>query len=96
MRDLRSHRLIWTKAILFLVIGVVSSALILIEMPEVRVLFLLVLAVWAFCRAYYFAFYALEKYVDPSYRFSGLISLARYLWKKGKSGTTSPENGTSD
>ena len=82
MRDLRSPRLIWAKAILFLVIGGTASALILFEAPELRVALLLALAIWAFCRAYYFAFYALERYVDPTFRFSGLWSLVRYVLKK--------------
>jgi hypothetical protein len=86
MRDLRSTRLLWTKAVLFLSIGFVSCGLILLEAPELYVLLLLALAVWSFCRAYYFAFYVLERYVDPSYRFSGLFSLARHLWKKRKGG----------
>jgi uncharacterized membrane protein len=79
MRDLQSHRLMWVKAVLFLVIGVVSAALILIECPEWRIALLLALAVWSFCRAYYFAFYVIEHYVDPSFRFSGLFSVLRYL-----------------
>ena len=82
MRDLPSSRWMWVKAGLFLVIGVGSSALILAEAPDWRVLLLLVLAIWAFCRAYYFAFYVIEKYIDPSFRFSGLISVLRYLWRK--------------
>ncbi len=82
MADLKSPRSMWLKAVLFLVIGVVSSALILAEAPDLRVAALLVVAIWAFCRAYYFAFYVLEKYIDPSFRFSGLISLVRYLWKR--------------
>ncbi|AKF85297.1 hypothetical protein [Myxococcus fulvus] len=82
MRDLRSHRWMWVKAILFVVIGFVSSALLLMELPEWRVLLLLLLAIWAFCRAYYFAFYVLEKYIDPSFRFSGLTSLLRHLVDK--------------
>ena len=69
----------WVKAVLFLVIGVVSSALILVECPAWRTAFLLGLAVWSFCRAYYFAFYVIEHYVDPSFRFSGLFSMLRYL-----------------
>ncbi len=40
---------------------------------------LLAIAVWAFCRAYYFAFYVIEKYIDPRFRFDGLISVARYF-----------------
>ena len=43
---------------------------------------LLAVAVWAFARAYYFAFYVIEHYVDPGYRFSGLISFLRYALRK--------------
>ncbi|NTX07345.1 MULTISPECIES: hypothetical protein [Myxococcus] len=79
MRDLQSHRWMWIKASLFVVIGLMSSALVLLQLPEWRVLLLLSLAIWAFCRAYYFAFYVIEKYIDPSFRFSGLGSVLRYL-----------------
>ena len=72
----------WVKAVLFLVIGVTASALIVIECPEWRIALLLGLAVWSFCRAYYFAFYVIEHYVDPSFRFSGLLSMLRYLRTK--------------
>lgn len=82
MRDLQSHRWMWVKAALFLLIGILSSALILTELPDLRILALLVLAIWSFCRAYYFAFYVIERYIDPSFRFSGLISALRYLWGK--------------
>ncbi len=82
MGDLQSHRWMWVKAILFVVIGLVASALILMELPDGRILLLLLLAIWAFCRAYYFAFYVIEKYIDPSFRFAGLISVLRYLANK--------------
>jgi hypothetical protein len=81
MRDLQSHRWMWVKAALFLAIGITSSALILAELPDLRVLALLLLAIWSFCRAYYFAFYVIERYIDPSFRFSGLGSLFLYFWK---------------
>ena len=68
----------WTKVVLFLVIGLAASILLLLEVRTVRGAVLLVLAVWAFCRVYYFAFYVIEKYVDPGYRFSGLLSFLRY------------------
>ena len=84
MRDLPSSRWMWVKAGLFLIIGVVSCGLILARLPDWRVALLLILAIWAFCRAYYFAFYVIEKYIDPSFRFSGLISVARYFWTKGR------------
>jgi len=72
----------WVKAGLFLLIGLASSALILVELPDLRTFLLLVLAIWSFCRVYYFLFYVIERYVDPSYKFSGLISALRYLLKR--------------
>lgn len=69
----------WLKAILFLLIGIISISLILVELPDWRILLLLCLAIWSFCRAYYFAFYVLEHYVDSSFRYSGLFSLVRHV-----------------
>ena len=45
---------------------------------------LLGIAVWCFARAYYFAFYVIEHYVDPSYKFAGLWSFVRYLLRSRK------------
>jgi hypothetical protein len=67
--DLKNPKLIFAKGFLFLLIGAASSALLLIEAPSLRVALLLALAVWGFCRFYYFAFYVIGHYVDPSYRF---------------------------
>ncbi len=79
VKDLTSPAWIKVKGILFLLLGLVSGTLLFFEKPTVRVALLLVVAVWSFCRFYYFAFYVIERYVDPNYRFSGLLSLARYL-----------------
>ena len=82
MTDIKSSRLLWIKGILFLLIGVVSSVLVLLESPSLKVGLLLALAVWAFCRAYYFAFYVIEHYADPGYRFAGLISFLGYALRR--------------
>lgn len=82
MQDLTDARWIKLKGILFLFIGVAASVLLILEVPTVKVGALLALAIWAFCRAYYFAFYVIEHYVDPTFRFSGLGSAVGYLLKK--------------
>jgi hypothetical protein len=79
MRDLENPKLMWLKGILFLVIGVVSAGLVWLQSGSLTTALLLVAAIWAFCRAYYFAFYVLERYVDPGFRFAGLWSLVRYI-----------------
>ena len=79
MRDLENPKLMWLKGILFLVIGVVSAGLVWLQSGSLTTALLLAAAIWAFCRAYYFAFYVLERYVDPQFRFAGLWSLVLYL-----------------
>ncbi len=82
MKDLTNPAWIIAKGFLFLFLGLLSAVLLFLERPTPRVALLLLLAVWCFCRFYYFAFYVLERYVDPTYRFSGLFSFARYFIRK--------------
>lgn len=82
MKDLTDARWIKLKGILLLVSGLASSVLLVLEMPTLKVGVLLAISIWCFCRFYYFAFYVIERYVDPSYRFSGLWSFACYLLKR--------------
>lgn len=78
--DLQSKGLIIFKGALFLLLGCGAAAWVAVESGAWwRRLLLLMICVWAFCRAYYFAFYVIERYVDRSYRFSGLFSALRFL-----------------
>ncbi len=79
MRDIKNHRVLWMKASLFLALGISSGLLLLVEAHTIRIAMLWALSVWAFCRAYYFAFYVIEHYIDPTYRFSGLLSVISYV-----------------
>jgi len=79
MKDITSPRWIKIKGILFLIVGLLAAGMLLAEHREAKDLLLLCIAMWCFCRFYYFAFYVIEHYVDPTYRFSGLWSFARYL-----------------
>ena len=82
MQDLKSARTMWLKGALFLIIGVVSAALLFLENQDVRTAVLIALMIWGFCRAYYFAFYVIQHYIDPGYRFSGLISFVAYTLRR--------------
>ena len=83
MKDLTSPFWIKAKGFLFLVVGIASALLLVLENPSLKVCLLLVLSIWCFCRFYYFAFYVIEKYVDPAFKFSGLCSFLCY-WLSGK------------
>jgi len=82
MKDLTSPTWIKFKGGLFLLLGLASAGLLILENPSWKVVGLLALAIWCFCRFYYFAFYVIEKYVDPGYKFSGLWSFAIYLMRR--------------
>lgn len=82
MGDIKSPRLLYIKGGLFVVSGTMAVAGILWTHPSLTVGLLLAIAIWSFCRAYYFVFYVIEHYIDPGYRFAGLTSFARYLIRK--------------
>jgi len=89
MGDITSPRLLYLKGFLFVVAGALASAALLLEHPDLKVALLLALAVGCFARAYYFAFYVVEHYVDPGYRFAGLGSFLLYLLRRRR---TSPDD----
>ena len=82
MRDVTNPRVIYTKGFLFLLGGLAATVLLVVEHPEFKVGFLLLVSIWCFVRFYYFAFYAIGRYVDGSYKFSGLWSFTTYLWRQ--------------
>ncbi len=84
MGDLKSKKLIYLKGFLFLFGGVVASLIILLEHFSWKMVAMLAVAIWCFCRAYYFAFYMIEHYVDSNYKFAGLWSFVQYLFKMKK------------
>jgi len=79
MKDLTNPTWIKLKGLLFLLIGILSAVLLLLENPHLKIAVLLAVSIWCFCRFYYFAFYVIEHYIDPSFKFSGLWAFAVYL-----------------
>jgi hypothetical protein len=82
--DLKSPMLIYLKGWLFLVILIVSTALLLLEAKDWKMAVLVLLIIWSAARFYYFMFYVIEKYVDDTYKFSGIISFVLYLMRRRK------------
>lgn len=77
MADIKSPTLLYAKGGMMLVVGILASAVLLLRHPKATTALLLAVAVWGFCRAYYFAFYVIDHYVDPGSRYAGLIAFAR-------------------
>jgi hypothetical protein len=101
MADLKNPRLIYAKGFLFLLAGGLAGGIVIADHPTLRTAAMLGLCVWCFARFYYFAFYVIEHYVDPGYRFAGLFDFARYALRRsraaeklaGTSPSASPPSG---
>ena len=85
MGDIKKVWLLYLKGFLLFLTGFISSLLLALSNLNFKTIVLLLLAIWGFCRAYYFAFYVIQHYVDPNYKFSGLIDFAKYSLRKGRS-----------
>ena len=77
--DITNPRVLKLKGLLFLALGILGATLLILSSPTLRTASLLAITVWAFCRFYYFAFYVLQHYADPEFRYAGLLHLVRYL-----------------
>jgi hypothetical protein len=84
LADIRSPRVLYFKGVLFLFLGILAAGILLGEHPNLKTAALLLLAIWGFARAYYFAFYVIEHYVDPAFKFSGLWDFAQYAIRNAK------------
>ena len=84
MGDIQNPRLLYAKGFMFLLIGLAAALLLILDRPKLMTAVLLATCIWAFCRAYYFAFYVIEHYADPGYKFAGLVDFAKYLFKRQK------------
>ncbi len=82
MKDIKNKDLIVFKGLMFLLLGILASAILIAIVPRLDVIALLVIAVWSFCRFYYFAFYVIENYVDGDHKFGGLYAVFVYIVKR--------------
>ena len=82
MSDLKNPNLIVIKGVLVLLLGMIAALFLILKTSRLDVAILLLIAIWAFCRFYYFAFYVIEHYVDGDYKFTGLYSAFVYLCRR--------------
>ncbi len=78
-RDLTSKRWLHLKGWLFLFMGIFAATLLMVDSFSLRNLALLVIAIWSFCRFYYFLFYVLERYAGRERRYAGIADAMMYL-----------------
>ena len=83
--DIKSPKLLYLTGALMLLVGLMASAILLTLHCDWMTAVLLATAVWGFCRAYYFAFYVIEHYIDPGHKYAGLMDFVKYALGKKRS-----------
>jgi hypothetical protein len=82
--DITNKKLIAVKGMLFLLLGILSGGLLILDKPTITTFILLLITVWSFARFYYFMFYVITNYIDSDFKYSGIISFVRYWLSKRK------------
>lgn len=77
--DIRSKRLLHAKGFLFLLVGLLAGAALLLQSPTLQTLFLLLITIWAFCRFYYYLFYVLENYIGREQKYAGVWDALKFI-----------------
>ena len=93
-RAITNPALLYLKGALFLALAALAATVVLLQQPRISTFLLLVILGWSAARAYYFAFYVIERYVDPRFRYSGLLSLLSYLLRR-RTAAAAPASPTS-
>jgi len=81
-KDISSKKLLYIKASLFGLTGSLAGGIIFAMKPTLWTAILLVITTWSFCRLYYFFFYVIDKYIDPSSRHSSLSSFTKSYFNR--------------
>jgi hypothetical protein len=76
--DIKSPAVLRSKGWLFLLLGVAASVLLLADGFSWQRLGLLLIALWGFCRFYYFLFHVLEHYAGRDRPYAGLFDAMKW------------------
>ena len=80
--DLKSKKLIVGKGLLFALCLAMSAVALWLRDPSLVTVLLLAALAWSSARLYYFLFYVLQTYVDPTLKYDGLWAMLRELSKR--------------
>lgn len=80
--DIKSKRMLHAKGLLFLLVGLLACGTILLDNQNLRTVLLLAIAIWGFCRFYYYLFYVLENYIGRDQKYAGIWDAIRFICKR--------------
>jgi hypothetical protein len=82
-RDIQGKWLLHAKGCLFLFVGLLAAGSIWMESENIRTALLLLIAIWAFCRFYYYLFYVLENYIGREQKYAGILDALKFIVRSG-------------
>jgi hypothetical protein len=70
------------KVVLFALLAALAATFLLWQHPDWRTATCLVAFGWASCRIYYFLIHALQHWIDPTLRYTGLFDLLGHWYRQ--------------
>lgn len=86
----------FAKLLLFVLLAGLAATCLLLQHPSWTTAAGLGALIWASARAYYFAFHVVQHWIDPEFRFRGLVHFFSWCWQRrrercpGSAGRPSP------
>lgn len=80
-RDIKSPALLKIKGISFALIGLMSTGILIWQLNDLSLTLMLLIAIWAWCRFYYFLFYVLEHYAGRKRPYAGLLDALTSIFR---------------
>jgi len=82
--DIKSPRVLKLKGFLFALIGLIATGMLIARDPTWQTMLLCGLAIWAWCRFYYFLFYVLEHYAGSKRPYAGILDALKSVFDNEK------------
>lgn len=80
--DITSPRVLKFKGFLFALIGLIATGMLIARDPTWQTMLLFGLAIWAWCRFYYFLFYVLEHYAGSKRPYAGISDALKSVFNR--------------
>lgn len=80
-RDIKSPSLLKIKGLSFALIGLMATGILAWQLNDVWLILMLLIAIWAWCRFYYFLFHVLEHYAGRKRPYAGLVDALTSIFR---------------
>ena len=81
-KDIKNPVALKAKGLCFALVGILSSAILISQLPHWSYIAMFLITIWAWCRFYYFLFYVLEHYAGRKRPYAGVLDALTAIFRR--------------